>query len=614
MTFIGTAVIAAGVAATKLSLDYSDAFTKISAVSNASAEDVAKWKGEVLDLAGKTAQAPKELADALFFLASAGLKTSQIMPTLEASAKASAAGLGETADVAKLTANVLNAYAGSGIKAANVTDILVAAVREGSADTDEFGTAIGRILPIASTAGITFDSVAASLASLSNVGLDVNEGVTAMRGLIQALVSPSATAATALEGMGLSSQTLLDSLQQNGLIATLRLLTDTVKKFSPTQADFLENMRVIVPNVRALTGMLGLTTQQAEKVDAIFKRVKDSTGSLDEAFKTTAESAGFKLRQALAQIEVVAIRLGDLILPVLATIASFLATHVGPAFRDMGQALGDAWATMQPVVQGLVEWFKKVWDAIGPVVKSMGRDLVEAATQIFSVLQSNLGPMLSALWDLLKKLWELFKPLIIVIGIQLYIAFKVITEVLPVLIAIITKLIEWLARIIEGALAVVTFFRDKFIEPIINVFGRIIDVVGNVIGWIKDRFVDAWQFILGPIKAVIDRILGWINDIKDAIEAAVGWLAKLTSGIGPVTENPRGRGAPGAGLQHGGEVLSTGMALVHKGEVFSGVNNEMGFGGGLTVIINGDVTGEEVVRKVRDGLLKLKARNATTGL
>jgi hypothetical protein len=35
---------------------------------------------------------------------------------------------------------------------------------------------------------------------------------------------------------------------------------------------------------------------------------------------------------------------------------------------------------------------------------------------------------------------------------------------------------------------------------------------------------------------------------------------------------------------------------------------------GITVNINGDVTGEEVVRKVRDGLLKLKARNATTGL
>jgi len=39
-----------------------------------------------------------------------------------------------------------------------------------------------------------------------------------------------------------------------------------------------------------------------------------------------------------------------------------------------------------------------------------------------------------------------------------------------------------------------------------------------------------------------------------------------------------------------------------------------GLMGGITININGDVTGEEIVRKVRDGLLKLKARNATTGL
>jgi hypothetical protein len=244
----------------------------------------------------------------------------------------------------------------------------------------------------------------------------------------------------------------------------------------------------------------------------------------------------------------------------------------------------------------------------------MGKDLVEAATQVWHVLQSNLGPMFAALWTLLKKLWDVFKPLAIVIGIQLYIAFKVITEVLPIVIFLITKLIEWLAKIITAALSVVTFLRDKFVEPIVNFFGRIIDVIGKVVGWIKDRFVEAWQFILGPIKAVIDNILGWIQRIIDAVKTAIDFITDLAHiGSGTTTLAPHGPRRAG-GLQHGGEVLSTGLALVHKGEVFSGVNNEMGFGGGLTIIINGDVTGEEVVRKVRDGLLKLKARNATTGL
>jgi hypothetical protein len=240
----------------------------------------------------------------------------------------------------------------------------------------------------------------------------------------------------------------------------------------------------------------------------------------------------------------------------------------------------------------------------------MGRDLVEAATQVWHVLQSNLGPMLAALWSLLQKLWELFKPLIIVIGVQLWLAFKLITEILPPVIFLITKLIEWLAKIIEGALDVVTFFRDKFVEPIINALIKVAD-------WVKDKFVAAWNFILGPIKRVIDTIIGWVQNIIDKLETLFGWIKDVASSVAGSPTNVGDVGPRGpvgkSGLQHGGEVLSTGMALVHKGEVFSGVHGEVGMGG-LTVIINGDVTGEEVVRKVRDGLLKLKARNSTTGL
>ncbi len=53
-------------------------------------------------------------------------------------------------------------------------------------------------------------------------------------------------------------------------------------------------------------------------------------------------------------------------------------------------------------------------------------------------------------------------------------------------------------------------------------------------------------------------------------------------------------GAP-AGLQHGGDVLETGWAKVHKGERFSGVNNEQGFGGITVNNYLGDTVDVEVI-------------------
>src|SRR5262245_18935213 len=72
-TAAGAAIGAFAVASVNAAADFDQAFTRISAISNASAKDVEAWRGQVMSLVGETAQAPTELADALFFLSSAGL-------------------------------------------------------------------------------------------------------------------------------------------------------------------------------------------------------------------------------------------------------------------------------------------------------------------------------------------------------------------------------------------------------------------------------------------------------------------------------------------------------------------------------------------------------------
>jgi TP901 family phage tail tape measure protein len=336
---IGTVGLAAigviGAASIKAAIDFDRSFTRIAAISNTSASAIDEMKESTLALAGETAQAPTELADALFFLSSAGLKAEEIMPALEASAKASAVGLGDTADVANIVASALNAYSGSGLTAAAATDVLVAAVREGRAEPEEFANALGRILPIASTVGVTFDQVAASMAALSNIGLDVNEGVTAMRGVLQAIAAPGSQAAEALNKLGLSSQELLDAISEDGIIGALRLLDKAAKSQTDTQAEYNDALRKVIPNVRSLTGVLGLTVQEASKVDAIFQAVKDSSGALGDAFRTTAESDAFKMQKALNDVVVQATELGKTALPAVVKVLQTLAPIITEVFENL---------------------------------------------------------------------------------------------------------------------------------------------------------------------------------------------------------------------------------------------------------------------------------------
>lgn len=331
-TSLGAGFAIAGAAAVKASLDFERAFTKIDASSNASAADIARWREEVMSLSTATGVAPQELADGLFFLASAGLKTSAVMETLEVSARAAASGFGEMGEISRLLIAVQNAYAASGQTAAAAGDTLAAAIRESTAEADDFSTAIGRVLPIAAAAGVEFNEVAASLSSLSNIGLPVNEGVTALRGLLKSIVAPTKQAKDAMSDLGISTDQLRAILSEQGLLAALQTLNER----SNGNLDILRNL---IPNVRALTGELGLTGENADHVNEIFQRLLNSTGSLDDAFSTTAEGPAFQFQVALARLQQALIDFGEDLLPTVISALKILIPALQLAANFAGTAL-----------------------------------------------------------------------------------------------------------------------------------------------------------------------------------------------------------------------------------------------------------------------------------
>lgn len=351
--YVSLPLLAVGAASAKLAVDFEESFTRIRANSNLTGKEIDHLRKVVLQLSGKTAQSPKELADGLYFLASAGLSAAQVEDTLTQAAKASAAGFGDVADVAKLTANALNAYAKDGLTARKVTDSLAAAIREGTAEPDAFANALGRILPFAQKAGVGFDEVTASLASLSNIGIDVNEGVTSMRGLLSALISPTEQARDAMKEYGLSADGLRQSLADDGLLATMRLLEDRTN-------GNIDAQRKIIPNIRALAGLFGITGQKADKVNDSFHRVMDSTGDLDKAFDKTRKGPAFKFQQMLADFQRLGIKLGEALLPTLLDVA------------DGVEGILKSFERLSPELrQGIVKWGLYAI-ALGPVLRILG--------------------------------------------------------------------------------------------------------------------------------------------------------------------------------------------------------------------------------------------------
>ena len=312
--YVTLPVVAAGAAAVHLATDFEESMSKIEGLVGVSGKQVSAWSDQILNMGQTLPQAPKELADALFFVTSAGFRGAEAMDVLTMSAKAAAAGLGETLTVADAVTSAVNSYAQSGLTAAEATDVMVAAVRTGKMPADALAGVLGAVLPVAAQMGVGFDEVAASIASATRQGLEASKAAMGLRYMLMSLMKPTAMTTAVLDDYGLSIGEVQKSLAERGLLATLTDLADT---FDLTSVKGRAAFATIVGGARGFSAASILVGQNAEAVAGVFDDVTNAAGSTAKAFEVASGTAAFKFRQALTQLEDAAINLGNTLLPII---------------------------------------------------------------------------------------------------------------------------------------------------------------------------------------------------------------------------------------------------------------------------------------------------------
>jgi TP901 family phage tail tape measure protein len=371
-------IVAAGGFAIKSAADFEASMTKIESLVGLSADAVQGFTEDVKKLSGSTARAPKELADAMFFITSAGIRGAEATQTLEASAKAAAVGLGDTATIADLATSALNAYGSDVLSASDATDVMVAAVREGKLEATELAGSMGRVLPVASAMGVSFDEVGAAFAALSRTGTNANEAATQVRGILTSLLKPTKQSSEALASMGLSAEGLREQIREEGLLATLGTLKDTFNGNEAATA-------AVFGNVRALMGVMDMLGANSASTEAIFKSMEDTTGALDKAFAVTSETTAFKLQQAMANLKASLIAIGDVLIPIIVPIVEKLATVLKGAAEAFGKMPGP--------IKTLTVAFVGLAAATGPAMTLIGGSagIIGKAIPKYAKLSTTIG-------------------------------------------------------------------------------------------------------------------------------------------------------------------------------------------------------------------------------
>jgi TP901 family phage tail tape measure protein len=373
LTFLATVPLLAGLSASKnAAVDFEQTLTKINTLAGASEAQIGEFRQGILKLAPAVGKTATELADAAFYIVSGNVReTAAAMDLLEQSARASALGLGTTKTIAQATTSVMNAYGLETYTAAEATDILVAAVQRGKFEASELAPAIGKTLGLASEMGVSFEEVTAFISTFTLSGVSASEATNALGRTLATIIKPSKQARAALEEAGLSVEELRDIIARRGLTAALLEVEHRFDEAGLELADFFSR-------ITGLRGVLFNTGASAADFAHNLKLISESAGITENGFATVTRTTRFMLDQFKASLNVVAIAIGQALLPALnELLRAIIPLAVGfakfaeanPGIIKLSVALAGLVAAVGPVL--IIFGF--VSNALGGIVTLIGR-------------------------------------------------------------------------------------------------------------------------------------------------------------------------------------------------------------------------------------------------
>lgn len=486
-------IVGLGAVMAKASLDFESSLSQITGLVGVADDQVKEWRKDIIALGPAVAKGPGELADAMFFIASAGIKGSEALEVLTATAKAAASGLGETKVVADAVTSAMNAYGSNVLDAAKATNILVGAVKLGKRPPEEIAAAIGRVLPLASQMGVTFDQVAAVLASMSKTGTVASESMTSLNSLLVSLNKVTPQSEDALSKLGLSSAGLRQQIKEGGLLDALTDMKDKI-------GDNTEAWTEIFPRFEGVKAILALVGAGADEVKGIFAELATNTSNLDLAFAAAAKTGRFKLDASMSRIKASLIAVGDVVLVAVVPIFEKLSIFISN--------VADRFRALTPEMQGLIVKVGLLVAALGPALL-----IISGLFSLLSLLISPVvlvGAAIAALTVLAVRNWDTIK----VAAEDLFNTVK-----------------KWF---VDNLIPAIQMVREKM-QPVVDFFIRNAGLIGDAFALLVSPIIIAVALIGFAVKELVGVVVeNWdtiVTATKGMYEGIRTWLVDNLGGI-----------------------------------------------------------------------------------
>lgn len=288
--------------------DVEKSFARISGIiSDVGFKDLEKLRPQFNRISRSVAKDLGEMAEAFFFVNSAGRKGAEGLEIMAQAGKLAQLGFGDMNQLVTTLAQAMNAFGESVPNAERAADLLVATVEKGIISADEVGEQFGATFPFAVKLGLGLEQVAAAMAGVTRTGTRVFEGATQVKNILKSLATPTKQTTDAFNDFGISLEGFRLRLQRDGLLDSLVWLRNHLMDNTDSIAEAQIAFRDFFPDTRGLAGVFDLLGESLQENTEIFEYLTTTTGNAERAFDKLADTLDFKvkeMKQSLSELKV----------------------------------------------------------------------------------------------------------------------------------------------------------------------------------------------------------------------------------------------------------------------------------------------------------------------
>jgi TP901 family phage tail tape measure protein len=272
---------------------------------------------DILNLSNAIGKAPTDLAEGLYqTLSNQVVDAGEALNFTSEAAKLATVTSAETGDAVNALSSVMNSYGLAASEAEHISGTLFKTIELGRLRLSEIANVIGRVTPLTSRLGISWEETAAAIATMTRQGVRADTAITQLRAVTQKLLKPTEGIKNLYREWGVETgEEAIEAF--GGLVGVLQKLSEETGGNSQEMAELFRR-------VRAIVGTFGILQDDGKLVADTLAEIENATTAATEAWERFSESDAQELTRTMQQFKNEMLALGKTAIPAVIAGLNFM--------------------------------------------------------------------------------------------------------------------------------------------------------------------------------------------------------------------------------------------------------------------------------------------------